>query len=127
MKIYYAHHLWKYGTEIEAWELELIRQHFPECEIINPNGVIEQGRPSEDIMTDCLRKVIECDAVVFSTLSGVIGKGVFQELVEAVSLGRPIYCIQRGEIITESCIRLKLLNPPPSDRHYAVIYEERSF
>lgn len=124
MKIYYAHHLWKYGTEIEAWELDLVRQYFPGCEIVNPNGAIEQGRPSEDIMTDCLQKVRESDALVFSTLSGVIGKGVFHELVEAANLGLPIYCIQQGVIFKANNMRLELLKPPPSDRHFAVIFQD---
>lgn len=126
MKIYYAHHLWKYGTEVEAWELDLIRQRFPGCEIINPNGAIEQGRPSEDIMADCLQKVRECDVLVFSTLSGVIGKGVFHELVEAVNLRRPIYCLQYGMVFPANQMRMELLKPPPSDRHFALIYQEGS-
>lgn len=98
MKIYYAHHLWKYGTEIEAWELDLIRQRFPGCEIVNPNGAIEQGRPVEDIMADCLQKVRECDALVFSSLSGVIGKGVYNEVKIAKACGIPCYYIHHGRL-----------------------------
>ena len=36
-KIYYAHHLWKYGTEIEQYEIYLIKNKFPASTIINPN------------------------------------------------------------------------------------------
>ena len=86
MKIYYAHHLWKYDTNIETWEQNLIAKHFPLCEIVNPNGAIEQGRPGEDIMADCLQMVRACDALVFSSLSGVIGQGVMQEIEEACGL-----------------------------------------
>lgn len=121
MKIYYAHHLWKYGTEIEAWELDIIRQRFPGCEIINPNGAIEQGRPAEDIMADCLEKVRECDALVFSSLSGVIGKGVYLELLEAARLQRPVYHLHHGEVY-EEWLQVTTMENPPSDRHYALVY-----
>ena len=123
MKIYYAHHLWKYGTEIEAWELDLIRQHFPGWEIVNPNGAIEQGRPSEDIMADCLQKVRECGALVFSSLSGVIGKGVYLELMEADRLSLPIYHLHHGEVHRE-WLRMTKLENPPSDRHYALVWRD---
>ena len=29
LKIYYAHHQWKYGTKIEDYELNLIRKRKP--------------------------------------------------------------------------------------------------
>ena len=60
-KIYYAHHLWKYTTKIEEYELEVIRRYFPNAEIINPNGCIEQNRDEEIIMKDCLNIIKECD------------------------------------------------------------------
>jgi hypothetical protein len=121
MKIYYAHHLWKYGTEIEAWELDLIRKRFPGCEIINPNGAIEQGRPAEDIMADCLQKVRECDVLVFSSLSGVIGKGVYRELLEASQHSVPVFHLHHGEVHDE-WLNVEKMKNPPSDRHYALVF-----
>ena len=34
--IYYAHHQWKYGTQIEQYELDLIKRYFPGDTIFNP-------------------------------------------------------------------------------------------
>ena len=49
-KIYYAHHLWKYNTPIEEYELNVINRYFPYHTIINPNGHIEQGIEESKIM-----------------------------------------------------------------------------
>lgn len=98
MKIYYAHHCWKYDTPIEAWELDLIRRRFPGCEIINPNGDINQALTERTIMNNCLQKVDECDALVFSSLSGVIGKGVFREVMHAEHRWMPVCYIHHGRV-----------------------------
>lgn len=120
-KVYYAHHVWKYGTEIEAWELDLIRQFFDRYKIINPRDAIEQGRPEENIMADCLQKVKECDAFVFSSLSGVIGKGVYREIRHAARLGRPAYYLHHGRIEEAKNVRLQTIHPQ-SDRAYAAVW-----
>lgn len=98
MKIFYSHHLWKYGTKIEAWELGLIKAKFPGAEIINPNGDVKQDQPEDVIMADCLRLVKECDVLVFSSLDGIIGKGVFRELNAALESRKPVYYLHAGEI-----------------------------
>lgn len=33
---YYAHHQWKYGTQIEQHEIDLIKRYFPSDTIFNP-------------------------------------------------------------------------------------------
>ena len=33
---YYAHHQWKYGTQIEQYEIDLIKRYFPGDAIFNP-------------------------------------------------------------------------------------------
>ena len=42
MKIYYAHHVWKYGTPIEDYEIECIKKQFENAEIINPRTSLPQ-------------------------------------------------------------------------------------
>lgn len=83
MKIYYAHSRMKYNTLIEQYELALIRQKFPEAEIINPNGTVDQTLPEEDIMQECYKLIGECNMLAFSSISGVIGKGVYREIKRA--------------------------------------------
>lgn len=124
MKIYYAHHLWKYGTDIEVWEQNLIAEHFPQCEIVNPNGAIEQGRPEEDIMADCLQMVRACDALVFSSLSGVIGQGVMQEIEEATRHGLPVWYIHHGTIERPDTLYIEQLDNP-TGRVYATVWTEK--
>ena len=98
MKIYYAHSRMKYNTLIEQYELALIRQNFPEAEIINPNGTIDQTLPEDKIMQECYKLIGECDALVFSSISGVIGKGVYYEIVEAYACDVKLYKIENLSI-----------------------------
>lgn len=83
MKIYYAHSRMKYNTLIEQYELALIRQRFPEAEIINPNGLVNQNQDNETAMQECYKLIGECNILVFSSISGVIGKGVYREIKRA--------------------------------------------
>ena len=46
--IYYAHHQWKYGTQIEAYELDLIREYFPYDKIFNPATDLKSLSPKLD-------------------------------------------------------------------------------
>lgn len=80
MQIYYAHHIWKYGTKIEEYELNLIKNTFPNARIFNPSTDIDQTLKSEDIMNICLKAVSVSDMVVFSSMNGCIGIGVFEEI-----------------------------------------------
>ena len=40
--IYYHHHIWKYNTEEERKEINIINNKFNNSLIINPNGWISQ-------------------------------------------------------------------------------------
>lgn len=80
MKIYYAHHIWKYGTQIEDYELSLVKQIFPNATIFNPSTDINQSESEENIMKRCLVEVRKSDIVVFSSMNGCIGYGVSQEV-----------------------------------------------
>lgn len=96
MKIYYAHHTWKYGTPIEEYELQVIRDCF-ECEedfeIVNPKETLPQGSPEHEIMQKAHEAIGGCDTLVFSTVSGMIGHGVFNEVILALNLGIPVFCM----------------------------------
>jgi alpha-glucosidase (family GH31 glycosyl hydrolase) len=88
--------MWKYGTKLEEYEIELIKTYFNEYEIFNPNTDIHQDDTDESIMDKCLRAVRECDVLVFSSLSGVVGKGVTQEVDLALEDGKDVYLIQNN-------------------------------
>lgn len=98
MKIYYAHSRMKYNTMIEQYEIALIRQKFSDAEIINPNGTVDQTAGEEAIMEECYDLIDNCDALVFSSISGVIGKGVYYEIAEACACGIEPYKIENLSI-----------------------------
>jgi len=101
MKIYYAHHLYKYNTKVEKYELDLIKREFDEYEIINPNGdIIHEDMTNETkIMEECLNKVTDCYSLVFSSMNNVVGKGVFDEVDHALKIGKAVYYITGNSII----------------------------
>lgn len=96
MKIYYAHHIWKYGTPIEVFEMSVIKNGFDfedEFEIVNPRDTLSQGISESEIMKQAFLMIDQCDALVFSTISGVVGHGVFNEVMYALNKGIQVFCL----------------------------------
>jgi hypothetical protein len=124
MKIYYAHHLWKYGTEIEKYEIELIKSKFPGCEIINPNGDIDHKDIEDEskIMEECLAKVVECESLVFSSISGVVGRGVWEEVNHADGNGKNTFYITDNDIINSNDLMFQIINQ--NRRVFAIVVKE---
>lgn len=117
--IYYAHHQWKYGTKIEEYELDLIKKNFPNAEIFNPATDLrfKDCGDEERIMDECLNKVSDSDIVIFSAMDGMIGMGVYKEVVAAKAIGKLVLCISQNKLHTAFQIY-----PSPefhSDRLYA--------
>ena len=121
--IYYAHHQWKYNTPEEAYELELIRRYFPNANIFNPATdltTIESG--DEDvIMEECLNSVRNTDILVFSSLDGCVGVGVFSEVEEALQKGKLVFYISHDKITTDFEV-CKRNEPDRTDRLYGFVY-----
>lgn len=120
MKIYYAHHLWKYNTDIEKYELDIIKRYFPNAEIINPNEHIEQGREESIIMKDCLGVIESCNILIFSSINGVVGRGVVDEFNKASKLELPIYYIMDNILYDARQYSFKLTNSG-NNRLYAIV------
>ena len=119
-KIYYAHHRWKYGTQIEAYELDLI--------IFNPSEHLDvKGRSEEDIMRDCLAAVKDADVVIFSSMDGVIGKGVYDELMYAIENDKPILYIFYDHLIGLDVLNVCVhYDPSNGERTYALVRFDES-
>lgn len=101
--IYYAHHQWKYNTPEEYYELDLIRRYFPNANIFNPATdltTIESGDEAV-IMEECLDVVRNSDILVFSSLDGCVGTGVFREVKEAQSKGKIVFYIYHNGLVTD--------------------------
>ena len=95
--VYYAHHMWKYNTNVETLEIAAITKEFPEYKIINPNGAIVENGSEKDAMNQCFNLIRnECDILIFSTLlEGEMGKGVYSEIKLALDLKKDVYFLDR--------------------------------
>lgn len=104
--IYYAHHQWKYNSEEERYELDLIKNFFPLARIFNPaidlKTTYKEYKSKEDcekaVMEECLSTVKNSDILIFSSLDGCIGTGVYREVTEALKLGKIIFYIYQDAL-----------------------------
>lgn len=122
-KIYYAHHIWKYRTEIEDYELGLIRSVFPDDRIINPMKFEHEDLSNEKaIMEKCIEELSQCDILVFSSLSGVVGAGVYEEVNYALEHNILVYYIINNGLRVIPNIFWNLTGK--SRRVYAIVKED---
>lgn len=122
--IYYAHHQWKYGTQIEQYELDLIKRYFPGDTIFNPATELttDPALGEEAIMEECLERVRNSDIIIFSSMDGVIGTGVYHELEEARKNGKFVYYIFRNRLYSRFNVSM-IGDDHRTDRVYAYVYE----
>lgn len=125
MNIYYAHHIWKYGTRIEQYELDLINKNFKDCIIFNPNGGLgyteDSGLKESEIMDICFKAIKNCEIIVFSSINGVVGKGVYDEVLLGKSLGLDIYYINNNQIYYYPSIEFEMIENSDTRRLYASV------
>lgn len=113
--------MWKYNTKIEEYELNLIRKIFHDVKIVNPNGDVAQNKSEKDIMSDCFNYVRNCDAIIFSSLSGIVGKGVVDEVTLAKNLNKKVYYIFNNGIKLVPYINFEVIKNSDSNRIYAIV------
>lgn len=122
--IYYAHHQWKYGTKIEEYEIDLIRHYFPLSKLFNPatdlHCVKYDLADETTIMNECLNTVECSDIFVFSSMDGVIGKGVYEEAKRARDKGKIIFYIFNNMLIHGSYVEINRIEAD-NDRLYATV------
>lgn len=119
--IYYAHHQWKYDTKIEAYELALIERYFPYAAIFNPSVDLKTKDcgDEEKIMAECLETVERSGFVVFSSMDGMVGKGVYEEVAYAKETGKMVLYMHRNALHSD----FKIVRTPEynSDRLYGYV------
>lgn len=98
--IYYAHHQWKYGTKVETYEINVIKRYFPNSKIFNPSTdlILPKSSDEEAIMKHCLETVRNSDILIFSSMDGVIGTGVYHEVEEAQKAGKIVFYIYQNRL-----------------------------
>lgn len=122
MTIYYAHHRWKYNTDIENYEIGLIQKWLPPAQIINPNGHVNQNQSEEDAMRDCFEAIKASDVLVFSSVSGIVGRGVYDEVHFAKELHKTVLYINKNRLCYFKGTLERVLTE--TDRVYAVVKED---
>ncbi len=93
MRVFYAHPMKRYGTEIEKKEVALIEERFKGWEVVNPRA--EPGKEPEYY----LGLVASCDSLVFSRQFGYLTEGVRPEVEFAISKGKPVYELREGRFV----------------------------
>lgn len=122
MKVYYAHHIWKYGTPIEDYELKCIKRKFQDAIILNPRTSLSQDESESEILQTAYNIVKDCDALVFSTVSGMIGHGVFNEIAVAVNSGIEVYQLHGDTCYKIDDASLKSIIFDGDNRVYALVH-----
>lgn len=122
--IYYAHHRYKYGTKVEEYELNLIKKYHPDADIFNPatDLDIHDGITEEEAMEQCIKQVKASDIVVFSSMDGMIGKGVFEELEAAKEAGIFTLYLHHDALINQEYFDYRKYALSTDDRVYGVVY-----
>jgi nucleoside 2-deoxyribosyltransferase len=116
---YYAHSVYKYNTDIEQYELSLIPG-----KVINPNGIVDQTKTEEEIMQQCYKLIDKCDALVFSSVDGVIGRGVAGEITHAFIRNKTVYYLHGNKLNKVKSIVIKPIWNRTTDRIYATFEYE---
>ena len=114
MKAYYAHSIFKYNTDVEKYEISLIPYS-----VVNPNGCVNQTLSEAEIMHECFNLIDECDVLVFSSLDGVIGKGVADEIKHALINGKQVFYIFNNMLNKINEINIHPIQSSSSRRIYA--------
>lgn len=120
--IYYAHHRWKYGSQVENYERDLIRRYFPLAIIFDPSTNLKHTAldGEEVVMEECLDVIKRTDILVFSSLDGCVGTGVYREVKEAQRLGKIIFYIYQDDLHCKFNLTLRD-KAKRSDRLYATV------
>lgn len=119
--VYYSHPIWKFNTEIEKYELALIKKHFPNAKIVNPNEAVNQTDSEPAIMANCFACLKQCESIVFSSLSGVVGYGVMDEVELAKSEDKQIYYLSNHDIKLAPDVNFERIQDFDENRIFALV------
>lgn len=93
VRVYFAHSIKEYNTNVEKGCIIVIQKHFPGCEIVNPKDLCF------DDFSEYLRIVEQCDILVYKRWNGYITAGVAKEIEHALKCGKEVYEIRGLELV----------------------------
>ncbi|MHC1628138.1 MAG: hypothetical protein ACXQTI_04850 [Candidatus Nezhaarchaeales archaeon] len=91
MRIYYAHPVEIYHTPREFKEIEIIKRHYPQAEIVNPAYFQDKPGALHSNIDFFYSLVDSCDILIYSDLGGFVTAGVALEVKRALEQGKPVY------------------------------------
>lgn len=109
--IYYAHHQYKYKSVEEAYELDLIRRYFPQAKIFNPSTDLKSNLLGDETI----------DILIFSSMNGVVGTGVYHEVEEAQRMNKIVFYIFHDQLYSDFTI-LERPKSQRTDRLYGTVH-----
>ena len=80
------------------------RMYFPNAKIFNPATDLKSlslKLDEDSIMKECLETVRNSDILVFSSVNGTVGTGVYHEVLEAEDNKKFVFYIQYGTLTTD--------------------------
>lgn len=89
-RAYYAHSMHIYNSPREKKELAYLRRRF---NVLCPNNDIGHITP----FSKYLRISAWADVVVVSEYKGYVGRGVYEEVEQALKLKQTVYCIREND------------------------------
>lgn len=123
--IYYAHHQYKYKYKSikEAYELGMIRRYFPHAKIFNPSTDLKSNLLGDEtiIMRECLETVRASDILIFSSIDGFVGTGVYHEVEEAQRANKIVFYIFHDQLYSDFII-LERPKSQQTDRLYGTVH-----
>lgn len=125
-RIYYSHHGYAYNTEIEEYELALIRSYYPNAYIFNPSKDLLTNvlKTEQNIMKARTNEIANSDIVIFSSMDGVIGSDVYNEVYTSAALAKPTYYIYQDRLHTYFTVNMNTKAGATDDIYAFVNLEE---
>lgn len=109
-RVYFAHPMSTYNTDLEQKCLERIHKKFPDYEIVNPNGRVHQEACRLTSMEYFKLLVDYCDVVVaLPYADGKYGAGVAYEMQMAFQRRKPVYRTDGKSIALENFFKVRPL------------------
>lgn len=109
MRIYFAHPMSSYGTDVEDVAMGIIAKTFPDAEIVNPNQAMHQNN-GKGRFAYFEALVQSCDGIVYLAFpDGKIGAGIAGEC-KALLTSSPNGSIYEIDILRGDCVSVAALD-----------------
>jgi len=103
MKIYYAHSRLDYGSDVEKDDIKKILADHAGCAVFNPAKAFSNKGWKLRMRMNMMRGF---DLVVVREYSGYVGRGVYDEVVQALKYGVKVGVLRGGGYLDVASVRV---------------------